>query len=156
MEKKASRFVLFLIFNFLALWIGTMLMKNGPQDPWYLALEKAPWTPAGWVFGAAWTSIMVAFSFYMMQLSFQFKWLNTKLILLYGFQWVLNVAWNYAFFNQQETSIGLIVIIALWLLVGFFTFNYLKRLRYQTLLIAPYLIWLTIATSLNVYIVLYN
>lgn len=156
MQKKASRVVLFLVFNFLALWIGTILMKNGPQETWYMSLNQAPWTPPGWVFGAAWTSIMIAFSFYMTELSLQFKWKDSKLIWVYSIQWILNVSWNYVFFNQHQTLLGLIVIIALWLLVGYLTFKHLKKLRYNTLLIAPYLIWLTIATSLNAYVVLYN
>ena len=35
-------------------------------------------------------------------------------------------------------------------------FEYLKKVKWYTLFILPYLIWMTIATSLNVYIVLNN
>jgi tryptophan-rich sensory protein len=42
----------------------------------YLNLNKAPWTPAGWVFGAAWTSVMLFFfSLYDFLVS---KFKNTK------------------------------------------------------------------------------
>ena len=40
-------------------------MANGPQTEWYLNLNKAHWTPPGWVFGAAWTTIMICFSIYL-------------------------------------------------------------------------------------------
>ena len=41
-NNKFFRGLLFLVFNFLALGIGVILMKNGPQTEWYLQLNKAP------------------------------------------------------------------------------------------------------------------
>ena len=155
-NNKYLRFLIFLLANFLALAIGVLLMKNGPQTEWYTSLNQAPWTPENWVFGFAWTTIMICFSFYMTKLSFQYKFLDKKIVSLFIAQWILNVSWNYFFFNQHLTIIGLIVITLLWLLIGYFTFEHLKKIKEYTLLIAPYLIWMTIATSLNAYIVLYN
>ena len=43
-------------------------MNNGPQTDWYSNLNKAPWTPPGWVFGFAWTTIMLCFSIYLIAL----------------------------------------------------------------------------------------
>ena len=156
LQNKYIRFFIFLIVNFLALGIGVVLMNNGPQTEWYTNLNQAPWTPANWVFGFAWTSIMIFFSFYMTKLSLEFYYLDKKLIALFTVQWILNVSWNYVFFNQHLIEIGLVVIILLWLLIGYFTFKYLKKVKWYTLLLVPYLIWMTIATSLNAYIVFYN
>ena len=150
------RFSIFLLANYSALAIGSYLMQNGPNSSWYLQLNKAPWTPAGWVFGAAWFSIMLLFSFYMTKLSYHVEFLDRKLLILFTVQWILNVSWNFVFFNRQEILPALIVIVALWLLVGYFTFEYLSKLQFHTLLILPYLIWMTIATSLNAYIYLNN
>ena len=50
--KAFKVLIVFLIINFGALAMGGWLMNNGPQTDWYLALNKAPWTPPGWVFGA--------------------------------------------------------------------------------------------------------
>ncbi|WP_299001486.1 TspO/MBR family protein [uncultured Tenacibaculum sp.] len=155
-ENKYIRFLIFLIANLSALAIGAWLMNEGPRTDWYLSLNKAPWTPAGWVFGAAWTTIMVLFSVYMTKVSFQYEFLNKKVLILYIDQWILNVSWNYIFFNQHLTKLGLVVIALLWLLIGYFTFEYVKKVRWYTLFILPYLIWMTIATSLNAYIVLNN
>lgn len=154
--NKYVRFLIFLVVNFSALALGVLLMKNGPQTDWYLSLNKAPWTPPGWVFGIAWSTIMLLFSFYMTRLSFEYKFLDRKLVLHFVAQWILNVSWNYFFFNQHLIIIGLIGITLLWLLVGYFTFKHVKKLKVVTLLILPYLIWMTIATSLNAYIIFYN
>lgn len=152
--KIFKHIIIFLVINFAALSIGTWLMDNGPQTNWYLNLNKAPWTPPGWVFGVAWTTIMICFSIYM---AYLFKiHSHLKLKILFSIQFVLNVSWNYVFFNQHLTTIGLINIILLTALVLKLLLDYSKPLKLKSIFILPYLIWLCIATSLNAYIVFNN
>jgi tryptophan-rich sensory protein len=156
LKSKLVLFVLFVVSNFGALGIGTLLMNNGSKSTWYYQLNKAPWTPDGWVFGAAWFSLMTCFSIYLTQLSFKLERPNIELVKLYAIQWILNVSWNYIFFNKHLTVLGLVIIIMLWLLIGYITFKYLTEMKYATVFILPYLVWMTIATSLNAYIVINN
>lgn len=152
--KLLKYIVIFLIINFGALAIGNWLMANGPQDTWYINLNKAPWTPPGWVFGAAWTTIMLCFSIYM---AFLIKLKFTASVIgLFIVQFVLNVIWNYVFFNLHFVGLGFTIILLLTFTVAIFTFGFQKTLKYKTLLILPYLVWLCIATSLNGYILLNN
>lgn len=152
--KLLKNIFIFLVINFGALYVGTLLMNNGPQTNWYMNLNKAPWTPPGWVFGMAWTTIMFCFSIYMAYLiNILF---NTKIIILFSVQFILNVIWNYIFFNQHLVSIGLLVIIALTAIVTIMLYDYRKKLKLKSLLILPYFIWLCIATSLNMYILIHN
>lgn len=152
--KLLKLFIVFLIINFSALGIGNWLMNNGPQTEWYTSLNQAPWTPPGWVFGVAWTSIMLCFAIYMSYL--YLKTPTTKVIILFGIQFVLNVIWNYIFFNQHLIGLGLAVILALTIVVGIFLIAFKNDLKLKTLLIAPYFIWLCVATSLNAYILINN
>ena len=96
MESKAltfwQYFFLFLIANFIALGIGGFAQSAGPTSEWYLNLNRAPWTPPGWVFGFAWTSIMICFAVYLAFLAKTVSW--KQFIILYLFQWILNVSWN--------------------------------------------------------------
>jgi len=152
--KLYKLILLFLVINFGGLAIGSWLMDNGPMKDWYLHLNQAPWSPPGWVFGAAWTTIMICFSIYM---AYLFKFCkDSKLIVLFGIQFVLNVIWNYIFFNQHLIGIGLIVIVILTIIIGTFLISYNNKLKIKSLLIVPYFLWLLIATSLNTYIYLYN
>ena len=146
--------LLFLVINFGALFIGSLLMNNGPQTDWYTSLNQAPWTPPGWVFGVAWTSIMICFSIYMADLVIENGFKN--IAVAFGLQFVLNVIWNYIFFNIHLTSLALLVIVFLTLVVFYFFYNYLNIEKLKSLLVLPYLFWLIIATSLNFYIVIYN
>jgi translocator protein len=149
------RAILFLVINFAALAIGGIFTGKGVPSEWYASLSKTPWTPPGWVFGAAWTTIMICFAIYM---AFAYeKVKNTKaLIALFSIQWVLNVLWNPVFFYFHQVMIGLIVISALTILIAVFLFRYWSDLKLKSILILPYFIWLLIATSLNAYILLNN
>lgn len=149
------RVIVFLVLNFAALGIGGMFTGSGVSSQWYAELHKAPWTPPGWVFGAAWTLIMVCFSFFM-----SYLWehaVNKKAIVgLYVTQWILNVAWNPLFFAAHSTLLALAVIGLLTVLVAYFLFYMRLEPRAKNLLVAPYFIWLLIATSLNAYVYTYN
>lgn len=146
--------VAFLVINFGGLAIGSWLMNNGPQTTWYQNLNQAPWTPPGWVFGVAWTTIMICFSIYLAYLFVNKP--NKQLVVLFIFQFILNVIWNFIFFNKHLILIGLICIIMLTIVIGKFLFDYKKILKLKTLLILPYFLWLCVATSLNVYILFNN
>ena len=147
--------ILFLVLNFGALAIGGLLMGEGPSSNYYSDLNKAPWTPPGWVFGAAWFTIMLCFSVYMASWK-SIQKSTSNLWLLFGIQWVLNVLWNPVFFLRNLPIPSLLIISCLTALVGYILFSNRTHLGLKSLLISPYFIWLCIATSLNAYIILYN
>lgn len=152
--KKHQLLIFFLVINLGSLAIGIWLMNSGPTSEWYLALNKAPWTPPGWLFGVAWTTIMVCFSVY---LSFLFENNTTRKVkIAFTLQVIFNVIWNFIFFNQHLVLLGLINIILLTVVVYYFFFSLKTKPKLIKLLLLPYMIWLVIATSLNAYILFNN
>lgn len=149
------RLILFLVINFGALAIGGFFTGKGVPSDWYAGLVKAPWTPPGWVFGFAWTTIMICFSVYMTYLWPVAK--NKNLLLtLFVVQWILNVGWNPTFFYFHHLLAGLVIISMLTTLIGLLLVLHWPELKFRTIWILPYFIWLLIATSLNAYILLKN
>lgn len=150
-----GRILIFLVINFAALGLGSFFTSDGVSSDWYTNLNKAPWTPPGWVFGAAWTIIMACFAIFM---AYAWDKVNNKKLLigLFSLQWILNVAWNPVFFKYHQMLFGLIVISLLTVLVGYFLFGYKSQLKKVSLLVLPYFLWLLIATSLNGYALLNN
>lgn len=146
-----KRILLFLVITFGGLALGSLFTTEGVSSSWYQELPKAPWTPPGWVFGAAWTFIMVCFSIYMALLWAKVKNKN-QLLILFTIQWILNVSWNPVFFYFHKIGIGLLVITALLVVIHVLLIRYYTLLTRKSLLIFPYAIWLWIATSLNAYI----
>ena len=149
------RLIIFLLLNFSALAIGSFFTGYGVPSDWYSQLNKAPWEPPGWVFGAAWSTIMICFAIYTSFLWEIYK-NRKKIMLLFGLQWLLNVGWSPVFFYYNNIILGLIVIGCLTFLVGYILYLYSDDLRVKSILILPYLTWLLIATSLNGYIFFNN
>ena len=131
--------------------MGALLMIEGPLDAWYQSLDKAPWTPPGWVFGFAWTTIMICYSFYMSVLWKRNESARKALTIFFILQWFLNVSWNPVFFHFHWMGFGMVLIFLLeiTLIVKQFKFGGSSILSYT--LIAPYILWLIIAFSLNAY-----
>jgi tryptophan-rich sensory protein len=155
MKKTIIVSLAFLSLNFLALALGGLFTADGVSSEWYQTLNKAPWTPPGWVFGAAWTFLMCCFTVFMTM-----RWSKDhdrkKTLILYSIQWILNVSWNPIFFYFHQNLLGLIDITLLLSVVIFLGITTLRTLRFHTLWILPYVLWLMIATSLNAYILFFN
>ena len=152
--KQLKLTLLFLAVNFGGLAIGSWLMNNGPLSNWYSNLQQAPWTPPGFVFGIAWTLIMIFFSMYLGKLFTEDNTSKNRSIFL--IQFVLNVSWNFIFFNQHLILFALINILLLTSLIFVYFFKLSSAVNNYKYLLLPYMLWLCIATSLNLYILVHN
>lgn len=152
--KKLLLFLAILTVNFGGLAIGGWFTGPGVQSDWYANLPQAPWTPPGWVFGAAWTVVMLGFSWFCFDVFISTadnpnsrKVWSKRL----GFAWILNVGWNPLFFTMHWTGIALLELLFLF---SFIAFLYKKGQeifysRATSWAILPYLIWLSVALTLN-------
>lgn len=157
MNNYWVKVILFLVLNFVALGLGGMATRDAVLGDWYMGLNRAPWTPPGWVFGAAWTLIMFCLAFFMASITdFEDK-SKSMILVIYSSQLLLNYLWNPVFFLMHKTVTGLVVISSLFLLVLWLFKAGMKQKGFPIVaLIIPYIIWLIIAISLNVYVVLNN
>ena len=144
--------------NFLGLAIGGMATGPGVASDWYASLEKAPWTPPGWVFGAAWTLVMLGFTVFIAH-----WWAEAKLqgksasvLRLFALAWVLNVAWNPLFFGAHQAGWALLEILTLFAVILALARQGWSQAGVARWGILPYLIWLCVATSLNGFVVWAN
>jgi benzodiazapine receptor len=155
--KKLASFILFLAVNLGALAIGGALMGSSPaENTWYNGLNQAPWTPAGFVFGIAWSIIMLCFSIYLATSSVfvlgERKRRNTYVIHL-----ILNIAWNPVFFFLHWTWLAFPILIGLILtLIRLNRHMGYSIYMLKSWLLFPYFVWLVIAASLNAYIAIMN
>lgn len=154
MNPQLKLFLLFLLFNFGGLALGSYLQGSIANNTWYLELNRAPWTPPGWVFGAAWFVIMLAYSYFLSQLSIT---INHRFIsVLFVVSWIMNVAWSPLFFRFHQTQIALVVLAILFLCILTFFLLFGRKMGALSFLLLPYLVWLGIAFSLNWYVISNN
>jgi tryptophan-rich sensory protein len=152
-NKNLHIFLVFLLINFFGLFLGGLFTNDGITSTWYFDLNKALWTPPGWVFGASWTLIMLSLSI----LNY-FMWKGKERVFLHLWiqSWIFNFLWNPMFFSLKSVELSLVIIMYLLILVSSMFYVTFKRYKHIHLLLLPYIIWLIIATSLNTYIVIFN
>jgi len=156
-NKFWYKLVILLMVNFGALALGAAWTDPGTNSDWYRLANQAPWTPPGWVFGAAWFTIGVTYSIMMAYLdtSVYGKWEEVQR--WFWFSVVLNIAWNPVFFALHAIGLSIIILLAL----AYQIFNLVDFTRDKlgwkvAWLGMPYFIWLMIALSLNLYISIMN
>lgn len=148
--NKTKHIVVFIALNFLALLIGGLFTNSGVTGEWYADLNKAPITPPGWVFGLAWTVIMICYSIYMGILSTSHQD-SYGLYFIYALQWVLNVSWNPIFFYYHKLFFGLFIIAALLFVLVLQIFTFIRKSKSLSFLVLPYVLWLMLAFYLNTF-----
>jgi benzodiazapine receptor len=125
---------------------------------WYASLVKPWFTPPNWVFAPVWITL-----FLLMGIALYLVWdksLGKKDVRLaasvFGVQLVLNALWSLLFFGLQSPFYAFIEIIIFWIAVLVTIIKFYQISRPAAVILLPYIIWVTIAASLNYYIWILN
>ncbi|MEL7213981.1 MAG: TspO/MBR family protein [Pseudomonadota bacterium] len=138
-----SIFIVFLAACCAAAATGSMF----PPDKWYRKLNKPVWTPKDWMFPVAWTTLYVMSAYAATVVSVMEG--SAMGMAFWALQIALNALWTPVFFGLKRIRTGMIVLVCLWIsvlgtLVAFSTVSALAAW-----LMAPYLLWVTVAGALN-------
>ncbi|PAA94303.1 hypothetical protein BOX15_Mlig030055g1, partial [Macrostomum lignano] len=144
----------FIIFPNVGGAVGSIVTGKQLKD-WYLKLNKPPWTPPNWVFPPMWIFLYscIGFASWIVFLHVGFQ--NVGMY-LYAAQLALNWAWSPLFFGAHWVALAaldMMAMIGLSIACGieFYQVNHVAGA-----LIVPYLLWLSLALSINVYVYFYN
>ena len=125
--------------------------------PWYNSLIKPAWQPPDWAFGPIWTLIYITTgiagvrAWRLGNADQQRSFLGALLI-----NCGLNLLWSLLFFKIQRPDLALIEVIALWLSIVPLILLPLRYSPRSSLLMLPYLAWVSVAAYLNLTIVRLN
>jgi translocator protein len=127
-------------------------------DSWYYGLRQPDWAPPGYMFGIIWTMV-----FALIALAGVFAWEKAKTkrdieitIGLFALNGFLNLAWSFLFFRLQRPDFAFYELILLWLSILALILFCGRFSKITSLLLLPYLIWVTIAGVLNYQVVQLN
>ncbi len=130
--------------------IGSLLTIQSFQS-WYPNLPKPWYTPPNWVFGPTWTILYA-----LMGISVYLIWKNSwptkkskKAIIVFSIQLTLNGAWTPVFFGLKNIFLALIIAILMWITILITIILFYDINKKSAYLLTPYIIWVTIATTLN-------
>jgi tryptophan-rich sensory protein len=135
--------------------IGGTLTDLGP---WYQRLRKPSWQPPDAAFGLIWTVIfaLAAAAGYIGWRRATSRERREWLIGLFSLNGFLNVLWSLLFFRLKRPDWALDEVAGLWLSIGLLMVFLAPFARLSSVLLAPYLIWVSIAAALNLAVVQTN
>jgi len=151
MEKNSLiRLIVSLILSVLAAVVGSIPISLWGGIAWQDALNKPFFAPPNWLFGPVWTILflLMAIAFFLVWNKWPEKAAKTA-VYLYLAQLVLNILWNYIFFGARLILPGLIEILILLGFVAATVYAFYKVDKRAAWLMAPYLLWICVATALN-------
>lgn len=149
-KVNVSRLLISVIICQLAGAIGSIFTSSSLES-WYFLLEKPTFNPPSWVFFPVWTTLytLMGISLYLVwEKGIQQKEVKAG-IFLFGLQLGLNILWSFLFFGLQSPYHAFLEILLLWLAILLTAIQFWKVSKAASMLLIPYLLWVSFAALLN-------
>jgi tryptophan-rich sensory protein len=148
--KKYVQYIGPPVFYLAVSLAGRLLTDQGVAD-WYPGIEKPSFTPPGSLIGAVWTVIFIlsAISFILV---LQRGWGNPLFgltVAFYVVNGIVNAAWSYLFFTRHVIGLAVIDALLIAITVGIMMVLSRRYAKISSLLLLPYLLWVSFATYLT-------
>lgn len=145
-----SLFLTFFIAAGAAAATGAMFK---PGD-WYVSLSKPRWTPPGWAFPIVWSLLYISMSVAAARVAALPD--TGQALAFWSVQIAFNTLWTPVFFGLHRIRAAMIIMVGLWLSVAATLLSFAIHDTTAALLMAPYLLWVTIAGALNLSVMQLN
>lgn len=152
-KNSAAGLALFLGMSLVAMVFGGLFTSPAIRSGWYGLLQKPSFNPPGWIFGPVWTVLYI-----LMAVSAWLVWEKAgqapvKVALsLFFVQLLLNVTWSLLFFGMGRPDLAFAEVLVLWALILTVTLLFYRIRPAASLLMLPYLAWVSFAVVLNGFI----
>jgi len=111
--------------------------------------------PPDWVFGPVWT-----FLYATLAISIFWTWRdraeieNSNLIIgAFALQMILNLTWTYAF-NSERYLISTLMLFGIVALTGYYSYSLYSYSPFASMVVWPYIAWVSFASILNIFYLL--
>jgi translocator protein len=132
--------------------VGAIFSPGGSARAaeWYAMLLKPAWSPPNRWFGVVWTALYL-----LMGTAAWLVWREryhrkrAAALAAYAIQLLLNALWAPLFFGARNIGAGLFIAVALWLTIIWTVREFAAVRAAAAWLMAPYVIWASLAMALN-------
>ena len=133
----------------LAATIGSMASTIAGYDFWYLSLDKSRLNPPSYVFAIVWPLLYI-----LMMVSSYLTY--KKVFSIFIIQLFFNAIWSWLFFRFQMPLVALLDIYLLIAINIYIIYLMYKESKLAFFLFIPYVMWISFASYLNLFIVINN
>jgi tryptophan-rich sensory protein len=143
------------LLSFAASSIGGIASLNARS--FYQELERPTWAPPGWLFGPVWTTLFALMAIGAWLVWRERGWQGARPALtLFIVQLAFNALWSWLFFAWRMGMTAIVDVLVLWVLIAA-TITLFWRVRpLAGALLLPYLVWVSYASALTIWIVRNN
>ena len=124
---------------------------------WYQTINKPSFNPPGYIFGPVWIILYL-----MMGISLFLIWQKKHIVsikypvIIFSVQLFLNTLWSIIFFGLHNPLFAFFDILLLLVFIILTVISFYKVSKPASLLLIPYLLWVSFASVLNYFIVKLN
>lgn len=153
MKIQWKKLILCIAIPLAAGALAGLLTRNSMET--FQSLNKPALSPPGWLFPVVWTIlyILMGIASYLVLVSGK---PNRSALSVYGIQLIFNFFWSIIFFNFEAYLFSFVWLIILWVLILATMILFFRVSEPAGYLLLPYLLWVTFAGYLNLYIYLLN
>ncbi len=136
--------------------IGSFFTVSSIQN-WYNLLNQPSFRPPNWLFGPVWTILytLMGISFYLIWVKLNDKKYLKKAkqirlaLVIFLIHLFFNATWSIIFFGQNNIFLALINILVIWVFIVILISKFWSLDKRASILLIPYLAWVSFATILN-------
>lgn len=154
MKFKTLKFIISIVICQAAGFFGS-LFTTPKIATWYQGVTKPSFNPPNYLFGPVWTLlfILMGISLYIIWISkFKDRTYKKEVITIFAIQLVLNIFWSILFFGFESPMLAFFEIIALWVSIFATIIGFYKISKIASLILIPYILWVSFASVLNFFI----
>lgn len=125
---------------------------------WYASLDKPSFSPPNYLFGPVWTTLyaLMGISIVLILEKKISRRKKNMALILFGLQLSLNFLWSVVFFGGHQLLLSIFIIVILWINILGLIVMFKKISNFASLLLVPYLAWVSFASLLNISIFVLN
>jgi tryptophan-rich sensory protein len=136
-------------------WLGGAATESS-RTSWYSGLEKPYLNPPDWIFAPVWTTLYLFMAIAGWRIWNVDSPNSNRMRFLFIAQLALNGVWSFLFFGLRNPLTGLVDIVSLWVfLLALLRLSWQEE-RISCYLLAPYLLWVSFASVLQLTITYLN
>ena len=146
--QQAVGLVVSLLLTFAAAGIGAI--ASAEAGSFYEQLVRPSWAPPAWLFAPVWT-----FLYALMAVAVWLVWRAHGIaaarpaLAAFGAQLAANALWSWLFFTWHQGALACAEVLLLWGLIVVTVVTFWRRSVVASVLLLPYLAWVTFASALT-------
>lgn len=153
--NKFLKAIGWIMLSQMAGFIGAGLTATSVQT-WYVTLSKPWFTPPNWLFGPMWLTLYTLMGLATFWISEKKTKQSKSAVKFFLIHLLVNALWSPVFFGLKQVFLALVIITIMWVMIVILIGKYGKIDKKAGLALVPYLMWVSVATALNVAILVLN